>query len=234
MPSSFYLPPSAFLPLTFPLCLPLLPSSLCLPPSDFPSVPSPSTFLPLPSSLYLPLLPSSLYLPPSTFLPLPSSLYLPPSAFLLPSSLCLPPSAFLPLPSSFYLPPSAFLLLPSSLCLPPSTFLPLPSSLYLPPSCSFYRFLVVDPLLAELDLDTNLIGESASLEILDGLKQRKEGEGDCYIGTVIKLCPLTKTYCIAKVVCAVWHNVYFLLCCVCTLCSWAPACQDNSDTQDHT
>jgi hypothetical protein len=36
------------------------------------------------------------------------------------------------------------------------------------------KFLVVDPLLAELDLDTNLIGESASLEILDGLKQRKE------------------------------------------------------------
>ena len=40
----------------------------------------------------------------------------------------------------------------------------------------FGRLLLVDPLLLELNLDTNLIGETASLEILDGLKQRKEGE----------------------------------------------------------
>ena len=38
-----------------------------------------------------------------------------------------------------------------------------------------YRLLAKDPLVQEINLGANLIGESAALEILEGLKQRKEG-----------------------------------------------------------
>lgn len=37
------------------------------------------------------------------------------------------------------------------------------------------RLLTKDPLVQEVNLGANLIGESAALEILEGLKQRKEG-----------------------------------------------------------
>ena len=37
-----------------------------------------------------------------------------------------------------------------------------------------YRLLLLDPLIQEINLDTNLIGETAALEILEGLKSRKE------------------------------------------------------------
>lgn len=49
--------------------------------------------------------------------------------------------------------------------------------------CS-YRLLTKDPLVQEINLGANLIGESAALEILEGLKQRKEGilEPYAYVG----------------------------------------------------
>ena len=49
-------------------------------------------------------------------------------------------------------------------------------------ACTYHALLVVlhrlltkDPLVQEVNLGANLIGESAALEILEGLKQRKEG-----------------------------------------------------------
>ena len=49
-------------------------------------------------------------------------------------------------------------------------------------ACTYHALLVVlhrlltkDPLVQEVNLGANLIGEFAALEILEGLKQRKEG-----------------------------------------------------------
>lgn len=43
------------------------------------------------------------------------------------------------------------------------------------------RLLVKDPLVQDINLGANLIGESAALEILEGMKQRKEGTLEPYV-----------------------------------------------------
>ena len=43
------------------------------------------------------------------------------------------------------------------------------------------RLLTKDPLVQEVNLGANLIGESAALEILEGLKQRKEGRHQSHV-----------------------------------------------------